>query len=73
MAVLLAACLVGRIGIALWVTRCVLERCLRLCDGLTRLLDRTHVRRHRDLLEQQTEQRDQRDAAAMAAALEHVC
>lgn len=73
MAMLLAARLVGGIGIALWMTRCVFDRCRRLCDGLTRLLDRTHVRRHRDLLEQQTEEGDQRDEAAMSTALEHVC
>jgi len=70
---LLAARLVDRIRSALRMTWRVLERCLGLCDGLTRLLDRTHVRRHRDLLEQQTEEGDQRDEAAMSTALEHVC
>lgn len=70
MAVLLAARLVGCIGIDARVTGPVLVHCLRLYDGPTGLLDLTHGRRHRDLLEQQSEQRDQRDAGAMATALE---
>lgn len=62
MTVLLTACLIGRI---LFVTRRMLSRaCLHL-QRLTGLFDRTQVRRHCDLLEQQTKQGDQRDPAAM--------
>src|SRR5579883_2992776 len=34
-------------------------------------LDRAHIRRHRDLLEQQAEQRDQRNPAAVAGTAKH--
>ncbi len=48
-----------RLAMARWLSVVFFHHGVRAA----RLLDRTHVRRHRDLLEQQAEQREQRDPA----------
>ena len=73
MAVLLATHgvrVVHRIGLHVAVTRRLGEIIVRHDVRAARLLDRTHVRRHRDLLEQQAEQREQRDPA-MSTTVTH--
>ena len=71
MTMLFAARLISGVGVALRMAGRVLDCSDELLDALPGLLDRAHIGRHRSLLEQQTEQRDQRNPSIFAALAEH--